>query len=336
MVCADGRNFVSLTTSKYDLISTGVLTPYRAGVSRLYTIEHFQHAWERLKPGGLLAVWIPIRQISLQDLKTVTRTLQEVTGPVSLWLDGYYLALIATGKAPLWRLAEIFDRAKSPTMLSALQAAALSRPHELLALFWAGPERLRAFSRQALIHTEDRPVIEFRTPRLGSRLNSLTQAEEILEALLPLREPISSVFSATGTSANALTQAHASRMLFQQGLVAKCRDRHERAYSLFAKAVELNPSGDGARQEICAYELLRGQLRLGEGETGLAAKAFHAAARAYPRSIHAKTGLAILAERSGARFLAAQHWRDALAVDPFNQVLREQAARFSDIPPPER
>ncbi len=48
VVCADGRNYVALTSERFDVIVNGLLTPYRAGVSRLYTIEHFRACREKL------------------------------------------------------------------------------------------------------------------------------------------------------------------------------------------------------------------------------------------------------------------------------------------------
>lgn len=60
MVVNDGRNFLRLTRDKYDIITIDPPPPIdAAGVNNLYSKEFIELARTRLKPGGIMAHWIP-------------------------------------------------------------------------------------------------------------------------------------------------------------------------------------------------------------------------------------------------------------------------------------
>ncbi len=74
----DGRNFVKLTRNTYDLIVQELFFPYQTGVGSLYTQEHYEQCRAKLAPGGLMAQWITINQLSTDDLRTLVRTFHSV------------------------------------------------------------------------------------------------------------------------------------------------------------------------------------------------------------------------------------------------------------------
>jgi spermidine synthase len=62
-VFADGRNRLSHDGKLYDVIEADALYPDAAYSGNLYSVEFFQLAADRLKPGGLVVTWAPTSRI---------------------------------------------------------------------------------------------------------------------------------------------------------------------------------------------------------------------------------------------------------------------------------
>lgn len=73
---ADGRNYVSLTNARYDLIVVDPPPPIQsAGTVVLYTREFILQSRARLNPGGVFLLWIPYEEWMF-DFKAHARTLR--------------------------------------------------------------------------------------------------------------------------------------------------------------------------------------------------------------------------------------------------------------------
>ena len=60
MITNDGRNFLKLTRDRYDVITIDPPPPIDgAGINHLYSYDFLELARARLKPGGIMAHWIP-------------------------------------------------------------------------------------------------------------------------------------------------------------------------------------------------------------------------------------------------------------------------------------
>jgi SAM-dependent methyltransferase len=60
---ADGRNALSLSDRRYDLVEADALWPEAAYSGNLYSAEFFQAVARRLKPGGLMCTWSPTARV---------------------------------------------------------------------------------------------------------------------------------------------------------------------------------------------------------------------------------------------------------------------------------
>ncbi|MFV1965831.1 MAG: hypothetical protein ACC628_10440 [Pirellulaceae bacterium] len=337
IVCADGRNFVAVTSRKFDVIVNGLLTPYRAGVSRLYTVEHFRSCRAKLADDGIFVVWVAIRQIAPDDLKVLSRSLLEVFPHTTLWLDGYYAALVSTKTPAVIDADRIQQRCAEPALARALGEAGVDGPSSLLASFVAGPETLANFAGDQPLNTEDRPIIEFRTPRLGGRLNTSDLAAETIGTFSLLQEPMVPKY-VTGSQNHcaAILQAQRARWMARQALIQKCYGNHVEAAKMFHEALALDRGDDLARYELETYLVSHGKQCVNRGLWDQAHEVFRQAVAINPRSVGALASLAALEERAGNRNNAERMWQRVLALDPRNHQLRLRVADSSSNGPTQR
>jgi hypothetical protein len=59
----DGRKALEADATRYDLIETDATWPETSGSGNLYSIEFFEAARRRLKPGGLMCTWAPTARV---------------------------------------------------------------------------------------------------------------------------------------------------------------------------------------------------------------------------------------------------------------------------------
>jgi predicted membrane-bound spermidine synthase len=165
----DARQHLRMTPPEsYDLI-TGEPPPIaQAGVVNLYSREFFALARSRLRPGGLLSYWFPIRQVSEETARSVTRSFVEVF-PDSVLLSGMESELIllgAVGGAPRVDLGRLAERlAALPAVALDLRSIFMARPQELVGTFVASADTMRRASAGAVPVTDDRPVLEYGAAR---------------------------------------------------------------------------------------------------------------------------------------------------------------------------
>ena len=95
----DGRTFIASQRDQYDVIVSDLFLPWRPGVGRLYSAEHFQSTRNALRSGGLYCHWLPLYQFTKEQLDLVLRTFQSVYPKVYLFegklqLDAPVLGLV--------------------------------------------------------------------------------------------------------------------------------------------------------------------------------------------------------------------------------------------------
>ena len=152
----DGRNFLLLTSSRYDVITADVILPIHAGSGNLYSAEYFRLARRALKPGGVVVQWVAGTDA---EYKMIARTFLSVFPETTLWGDG---TLMLGSVEPLrlrredleWKL----QIPRRPEMIASLGVKSFE---DLLKLFVAGPDELRQFVGDGPILTDDKPMVEY-------------------------------------------------------------------------------------------------------------------------------------------------------------------------------
>jgi len=81
----DARHYMSRAQTQYDVIVLDIFFPMSSGSSSVFSQEYFQLCQKRLAPGGLVCQWLPIHQLSMEQIKTIVATFQSVFPHTSLW-----------------------------------------------------------------------------------------------------------------------------------------------------------------------------------------------------------------------------------------------------------
>ena len=153
----DGRNFLTLTDQRFDVVTADLIQPIHAGAGNLYSREYFQLVRNVLAEGGLALQWIGHRQES--HYKLIMRTFLDVFPETTLWFDGQ---LMVGALAPL-TIAPATLAAKRERMetRAALDEVGLDGFETLKSWFTAGPAELRRFVGAGPVLTDDRPLVEY-------------------------------------------------------------------------------------------------------------------------------------------------------------------------------
>ncbi|MFU8894309.1 MAG: spermidine synthase [Luteolibacter sp.] len=176
VLVADGRNHLMATRDTYAMINADLFLPYRRGTGSLYSLEHFQNTRARLNPGGVFVQWLPLYQISEREFGIIARTMIEAFPQVTLWRGNFQpgaemAALIGhldDSPIPASTLDVEFEKARAVAGATHLDMQRLMLPinEQTIPLFYGGNLTLaRELFTIFPLNTDDRPVIEYGTPR---------------------------------------------------------------------------------------------------------------------------------------------------------------------------
>ncbi len=179
----DGRDFVARTRSAYDVILMEPLQPWSAGAVNLYTREYYASLRGVLAPGGLVAQWMPIDDVTPAMTRSVVGTFAGAFPQTYVFLDNYDLWLVGSPDAIPLDVGTLTARMAQAGVKADLDGIAYPDPSSVLATCVMGPEAIAAYVGDAPPLTDDRPFMEFEAPRtMGGawfRANVAAMAEHL-------------------------------------------------------------------------------------------------------------------------------------------------------------
>ena len=106
IVQEDARTYVAAAHGRFDVLVGDLFLPWASGAGRLFSVEHFRSARRALAPGGLFCQWLPMHQLTEEQLDTVLGTLLQVFPEIHLFrsnvrLENPSLGLVALADGPL-------------------------------------------------------------------------------------------------------------------------------------------------------------------------------------------------------------------------------------------
>ncbi len=235
---ADARRFVRATDRSYDVIVADLFHPGRDGAGSLYTIEHFQAVRDRLAEGGLFCQWLPLYQMDEPTLRVIVRTFLEVFPHTRAYLADFNIANPALGLVgtigPVDYPADWFGRrVRDHTLRRYLQGLLIPNGVSLLGRYVAGREQLLRYAGDAVINTDDDPVVTFEAPRFTSQkdVTSYGRLIALIERCPSNPQQLIEAGSddPTGVFAGRLAAFIKARDLYISGLVAAARNDYPEA-----------------------------------------------------------------------------------------------------------
>jgi spermidine synthase len=171
VVVDDGRAYLASPPQTFDVIVGDLLVPWRPAEAALYTQEHFEAVHRALAPGGLFCQWLPVYQLSEEQLVILLRTFADVFPAATLWRgnflpDAPVLALVGHGQG--WDLAAV-DRQAATLAAKVDEHSPFLRHPMGTWLFFVGSLRSDALT-ETRRNREGEPWVELLSRKHGSAL----------------------------------------------------------------------------------------------------------------------------------------------------------------------
>ncbi len=162
LVREDGRHFLEMSREPYDVITLEPPPPIVAGSVHLYTLDFYRLCRERLRPGGVLAQWLPLHAQSLASARMEARTFLAAFPYAQLWLPSIRDAVLIGSDSPLrLDLARLRGAYAQATTAANLREAVVETPEAFLATFLLDRAGTSTWAGDAPVITDERPLMEF-------------------------------------------------------------------------------------------------------------------------------------------------------------------------------
>ena len=193
IVLNDGRNFLTTTSRAFDVITADPIHPWFRGAGYLYASGYFELAARHLRPGGVIAQWLPIYELTPRDLQSVVRTFRQHFPHTLMWLVHYDAVMLGSSSPFLVDEEELGRRMAQPAVAGDLGRVAMGSATDLLSYFVMGTKGMERFAEGGTLNTDDRPYLEFSAPFsvatpavMASNVRALSARRE---SILPYLKP---------------------------------------------------------------------------------------------------------------------------------------------------
>ncbi len=323
----DGRHYLAHTATRYDVISIEIGQLFRPGAAAFYSAEFYEHAVQRLRPGGILCQFVPLAFLPPEALRALLRTFLDALPHAQLWYNTQELLLLGTRDAPIvLDIAQLRTRLQSPRLGTDLDYAhwggpawAVRQPEVFLAGYLCGSPGLARLAPAGTPQLrDDRPLLETIAAGVEQSARMELQSVPLLRAAL---DPIATV--ASGASAETLAAATERRSTHLDDLEARAHLRlarlHQRAGALDAAATALDQAIAANADDIAVLRAL-GDLRGQRDDHAGTAEAYRRALRLDPDDAGSRRGLGLALLQAGAVPEAVEHLRHAVDLRPEDAV----------------
>jgi spermidine synthase len=171
VVVNDGRNYLLATAATYDAVLSDSIHPVYAGNSTLYTLEYFRMCRERLEPGGVVSMWLPLYGLDRDSYLRILAAFAAVFPRAAVWYDVTTVNefSVVTGAVEPGPLKLHWERLKDPRVAASLAIAGVAEPADLAADLLLGPAEVAALVADVPPHDDDLPFVEYTAGRILAR-----------------------------------------------------------------------------------------------------------------------------------------------------------------------
>ena len=261
---ADARVFLAARPGLYDVISANTLHPWSVGATGLYSREYFERIGASLRPGGIVAQWVPVAQIGADSVAAILATFFSVFPEGGVWWAAGNLILVGSESKIHVPAPEVLDARLEKAGLS-WRDAELVGANDLKSRRLADAAGVRsALAGRALLY-DDRPILE----HLAARGRSGESRADVYRLLGEIaRDPHA--------------QAQPGATVWLESLEARARGDQQRADRREAMAAELG---------FAEADRASARRRMEQGQREFAAQEFSAADRSFQAALSSWPGL---------------------------------------------
>jgi len=158
----DGREHLLATDERYDLISLEPPPPRFAGVVNLYSEDFYRLCRSRMRPGGIMAQWIPMHSHTVEEMRDLIRSFVQVFPQATFWVPNERDGILVGSTSPLRVGAgDLRARMQAEPVASDLRSIDVPDLGALLGGLLMDSQALHDYTRPASLITDDRPSIEY-------------------------------------------------------------------------------------------------------------------------------------------------------------------------------
>ena len=164
VILNDGRNFLMTTNRTFDVITADPIHPWFRGAGYLYTSEYFALAAAHLRPGGVVAQWLPLYELTPHDVQSIVKTFQQHFTHTLLWLTHFDAELVGSNAPFVLDEPQLQRRLAAPAVAGDMQRVMMGSAADLLSYFVMSTEEMKRFSQGGTLNTDDNLYLEFSAP----------------------------------------------------------------------------------------------------------------------------------------------------------------------------
>jgi spermidine synthase len=178
----DARTVLKLRPNLYDVIILEPSNPWTVGVGSVFSKECYELAAIRLKPGGIIAQWFHLYEMSDDIVSLVLRTFSSVFPHVEVWDCGHG-DMVMLGSLQPWvtgpkAFRHGFENERVRTDLWVID---IQSPEALWARQLASQRTAVAIAGKGPIQSDLHPILEYAAPRafyIGAESHALDRFDE--------------------------------------------------------------------------------------------------------------------------------------------------------------
>ena len=206
----DARHFLYTTDQTFDAITSDPLDPWVKGAAMLYTREFFELAKRRLKPGGIVTLFVQLYESNTEAVKSEIATFFEAFPKGMIFANtyngaGYDLVLLGQADGSRIDVDEIEARLNRPEYAAvkrSLSEIGMSSAVDLFGTYAGSAQDLQPWLKDAQINRDRNLRLQY----LAGRGLNLYRAGEIFAEMLPFAQDPQGIFSGSDQTLASLMQ----------------------------------------------------------------------------------------------------------------------------------
>ncbi|MBI1370453.1 MAG: tetratricopeptide repeat protein [Planctomycetes bacterium] len=333
LIITDGRNYLSLTDRKYDIIISQPSDPATAGVADLFTREFFQNCYDRLNDRGMMCVWLKASSVDKDVFRSVVQSFGRTFDDMTIWSATGFTEFMLVGSRGPMRVDEslLAGRIADPRLAADMKILHIESVADLLGNLVTERDGAMRFAGEAPMHTDDNALLEFSAPRTEF---TRKDPRDLVHALLDARTTDMAFLTDDQAGEAKLAEIKArsrryieARILTHGVTLAFERNQLDRAMDMLRQAAALNPHDPWIM--VAVARLRQATTKMVEAGRMREAIAFNAQiVKVLTDSAIDHFNLASLLRDAGANEQAAAEYAQVLRIEPDHVLAHHNLAKL--------